>query len=139
MIPLAIGIAIPDEHARLAGLEIDNAAPFLAAIGTTVRRHIAKMMVHSPPIVDGPGAWDVRILNSGYLQDEARFPYATPNENPSSRQQDAGYDVAIFILEIHRLPRPPLRATILDGRGCLFVIEAMYGSSKEGSYYSGEG
>ena len=42
MIPLAIGIAIPDEHARLAGLDID--ASHLAALSTAVSRHIAKMV-----------------------------------------------------------------------------------------------
>ena len=43
MIPLAIGIAVPDEHARLARLEAD-APLLLAAFGTAVGHSIAKMI-----------------------------------------------------------------------------------------------
>jgi hypothetical protein len=39
MIPLASGIAILDEHARLARLEIDVVPLLFAAIGTAVGRH----------------------------------------------------------------------------------------------------
>jgi len=37
MIPLAVSIAIPDEHTRLAHLE--TSASFLAAIGAAVGHH----------------------------------------------------------------------------------------------------
>jgi hypothetical protein len=41
MISLAISVAIPDEHTRLTRLETN--ASLLAAIGTAVGRHIARI------------------------------------------------------------------------------------------------
>ena len=42
MIPLAIGVAIPDEHTRLTHLETD--APLNAAFGTAVGRCICTIV-----------------------------------------------------------------------------------------------
>jgi hypothetical protein len=49
MIPLAIGVAIPDEHARLTCLETNaSLSCHSAAIGTAVDRRIADKTVHVP-------------------------------------------------------------------------------------------
>ena len=41
MIPLAIGVAIPDEHTRFTCLETNT--PFIAALGTAVDRCIVRI------------------------------------------------------------------------------------------------
>jgi hypothetical protein len=46
MIPLAIGIAILDEHTRLARLETNASSCHAAAIGTAVGRCIKLLMIH---------------------------------------------------------------------------------------------
>jgi hypothetical protein len=45
MIPLAIGVAVLDEHTRLASLETSNSSCRTAAVGTAVDRRIDKMMM----------------------------------------------------------------------------------------------
>jgi hypothetical protein len=51
MLPLALGIAIPGEHTRLARLETD--APFLAALGAAVSCCIFPI-IHPEEIRDSP-------------------------------------------------------------------------------------
>jgi hypothetical protein len=50
MILLTIGIAIPDEHARLTRLETNTPSCHAAAIGTAVGRRIVIEIGHGPAI-----------------------------------------------------------------------------------------